>query len=159
MTITDLKTAYNVLCDLDYPVPQELLVHMAQRIRATEMHNAERRVSRMTEEQLIRLANKQRRILRIYTADGRMIQRASAELTFREAIRELSPDELAQLGLRVGRKQVILRDETQARRRIHGYYFLQPGYFLLSGTRAVDKYDILRRIDAQLRLNWEIELI
>lgn len=159
MTLTDLKTTYNVLCELDYPVPTDLLVHLAERIRATEARNAERKLARMTEEQLIRLSSKPKRRLKIYTADGRMIQKDTAEATFREAIRELDAEILAEMDLRIGRKQLILRDETLARKRISGYVFLRPGYFLIASSTSAAKYDVLRKIDAQLQLNWDIELV
>lgn len=159
MTLTDLKTTYNVLCELDCRVPTDLLVHLAERIRATETRMSERKIARMTEEQLIRLSSKPKRRLRIYTADGRMIQKDTAEATFREAIREMDVEQLVDMNLRIGRKQLILRDETLARKRISGYVLLQPGYFLIASSTSAAKYDVLRKIDTQLQLNWDIELV
>lgn len=159
MKIRDLKTAYNVLCELDYDTPKDLLVHIAQLIRTTESRTTARRKARMTEEQLIHLENKQKRLLRIYLPDGRMIQKTSTEAVFREAVREIGVERMASLAMKMGRKDVIFYDETMARRRIRRYYFLQPGYFLVDGCTAAEKYDILTRADALLRLNWDIELV
>lgn len=36
MKLKDLKITYNTLCELDYPVPTELMVHMAEKIRSAE---------------------------------------------------------------------------------------------------------------------------
>lgn len=159
MKLKDIKIAYNVLCELDYAVPTELLVHIAEQVRSCESRMVERRLARMTEEQLIHLENKQKRILRIYLPDGRMIQKPSSEDTFRQAIREIGPERIAALGLRVGRKELILTDATMRRKRIRNRYFLQPGYFLLDGCTAMEKYRVLTAIDDLLRLNWEIKLV
>jgi len=157
--IKDLKIAYNVLSELDYPVPKDLLVDIAQKIRIQETNTMQRRIARMSEEQLIRLDNKQKRTIKIYLPDGRMIQKANSVLTFREAIKEIGAEKIAPLHLKAGHKEVILTDTTQKRRRIKHYYFLQPGYFLLDTTNPTDRYTILTQIDEFLRLNWEIEFI
>lgn len=159
MKLKDLKITYNVLCELDCEVPNEILVHIAERVRTEESRALERRKARMTEEQLIHLENKQKRILRIYLPDGRMIQKPHSDDTFREAIREAGAQSVAQLGLRIGRKDVVLYDATLSRRRIRNRYFLEPGYFLVDGCTAVEKYGILCRIDECLHLNWDIELV
>lgn len=159
MKIKDLKIAYNVLCELDHPVPTELLVHLSQRIRAIETKSAKRKMERMTEEQLIHLAEKQKRTLRIYMPDGRLIQKPTSEATFREAIRTIGAEPVASLNLMQGRKPVIRLDETLLRRRYKHYFFLKPGYFLLDLPTAAERYAVLRTIDEHLQLNWEIELI
>lgn len=159
MKLKDLKIAYNVLCELDYEVPNSILVHIAECIRTTESRTAEQRKARMTEEQLIHLENKQKRILRIYLPDGRMIQKPKSEATFREAIREIGVECVAQLGLKTGRKDVVLYDATLRRRRIRNRYFMKPGYFLIDGLTAAEKYNILCCLDEQLHLNWDIELV
>lgn len=159
MKLKDLKITYNVLCDLDHPVPQDLLVYLAQQIRTTESTTAARKKARMTEEQLIHLENKQKRILRIYLPDGRMIQKTNSEATFREAIREIGPERVVPMALKVGTKDVVRYDDTMARRRIRKYYFLRPGYFLIEGCSAAEKYEILMRIDAYFQLNWDIEVV
>lgn len=160
MKIKDLKIAYNVLCELDYPVEEDLLVHLSQRIRATEIRSAERRLSRMTEEQLIHESERQKRILRIYTADGLLIQKPTSEATYRAAVQYfVNVEAAAALGLRLGRKDVIRRDETMKRRRYKHYFYLQPGFFLLDAPTAADRYAILRMMDERLHLNWEIELV
>lgn len=155
----DLKTTYNTLCDLDYPVPSDLLRHIAERIRTLDTRARERKLFRMTEEQLIRWDNKQKRVLRIYTPDGLLIQKDTAEESFRDAIRRIGPENVSTLGLRLGRKTVIRYDATLSRRRFKGYFYLCPGYFLIDGTKVADKHKILCQIDAMLQLNWEIELL
>lgn len=159
MKLKDLKIAYNVLCELDYDVPTPLLVHIAEKVHTSETQTAARRKARMTEEQLIRMENKQKRTLKIYLPDGRMIQKTSSEATFREAIREIGPENIYGLALRIGRKEVILHDATMTRKRIRNYHFLQPGYFLLEKCTASEKYEVLTRVDECLRLNWDIELL
>lgn len=160
MKIKDLKIAYNVLCELDYPVEEQLLVHLSQRIRAIETRTAERRLSRMSEEQLIHESEKQKRTIRIYTPDGRLIQKTTSEATYRAAVQQFVDVEAAsRLGLQLGRREVIRRDETMLRRRYKHYFYLQPGYFLLDAPTAADRYAILRLIDEGLHLNWEIELV
>lgn len=156
MKLKDLKTAYNVLCELDYPVPTELLLHLSTIIRDTETRTTERRIARMTEEQLIRMESKQKRTLVIYTADGRLIQKRTSELTFRAAIREIQPERIADMGLRLGRRPVIHYDETQLRRRISGYYYLCPGYFVIAKSTAAEKLRILQQIDQKLQLDWDV---
>lgn len=159
MKIKDLKIAYNVLCELDHPVPKELLVHLSQKIRSTETRSMERKMARMSEEQLIRFAEKQKRTLRIYLPDGRMIQKSTTEATYRAAIKELGPEKAVGLNLRWGRKEVIRYDETMQRKRYKNYFYVKPGYFLLDVASAADRYAILHAIDEQLQLNWEIELV
>jgi len=157
--IKDLKIAYNVLSELDYPVPKDLLVDIAQTIRTQETTTMQRRIARMSEEQLIRLDTKQKRTIKIYLPDGRMIQKSTSALTFREAIKEIGAEKIAPLRLMVGHKEVIRIDATQKRRRIKHYYFLQPGYFLLDKTNPAERYAILTQLDELLRLNWEIEFV
>ncbi len=159
MKIKDLKIAYNVLSELDHPVPTDLLVHVAQRIREQESATLQRRIARMTEEQLIWLDNKQKRILKIYLPDGRMIQKTNAKLTFREAIREVGVEQVADLDLRMGHRKVILYDDTMKRRRIKNYYFIQPGYFLLDNLVGAERLSLLSSMDQLLHLNWEIEWV
>lgn len=157
MRLTDLKKAYNVLCDLDYSVPQALLVHISDRIRTTEHRNVERRKSRMTEEQLIRWENRKMHAIRIILPDGRMIQRKNNQATFLEAIREIGPERIASLNLKIGRNPVILKDETQKRRYFRNHVFIKPGYFLVGKTTTMQKAAILRTLDDRLRLGLEIE--
>lgn len=159
MKIKDLKIAYNVLCELDHSVPTELLVHLSQKIRAIETRSMERKMARMSEEQLIHLAEKQKRTLRIYLPDGRLIQKSTSEATYREAVREIGPEAVVGLNLKLGRKDVIRRDETFSRRRYKHYFYLKPGYFLVDATTAAERFAILRSIDEQLHLDWEIELV
>lgn len=159
MTLKDLKTTYNTLSELDYPVPTELLVHLADRIRTQETTTRQRRLSRMTEEQLIRLESKQKRALRIYLPDGRMICKPSTLATYREAIREIGAERISPLHLKLGRKEVIRYDATLKRKRYHKHYFLQPGYFLYDAANTTERYTVLIRIDQLLHLDWEIELL
>lgn len=159
MKIKDLKIAYNVLSELDHPVPKDLLVDIAQKIRSQETATMQRRIARMTEEQLIQLDSKQKRTIKIYLPDGRMIQKSNSALTFREAIKEIGADKIVPLHLKNGRKDIIHTDATLKRRRIKHYYFLQPGYFLLDTINSTNRYTILTQIDELLRLNWEIEFI
>lgn len=157
MKLKDLKITYNILSELDHPVPTDLLVHLAEQIRNKETTTLQRRKARMTDEQLIRLENKQKRTLKIYLPDGRMIQKPTTLATYREAIREVGAERIAALGLRLGRKDVVRRDPTMARKRMYGHWFIQPGYFLRDAANTAERYDILYRIDELLQLNWDIE--
>jgi len=148
-----------VLSELEHPVPKDLLVYLADRIRTQEATTMQRRIARMTEEQLIRLDTKQKRILKIYLPDGRMIQKDNSGTTFRAAIQEIGAERVAPLRLKVNRKEIILWDVTKKRRRIKHYYFLQPGYFLFEHMNAAERFAILNTIDEALQLNWEIEFV
>lgn len=159
MKLKDLKIAYNVLCELDYPVPTELLVQLSQTIRTKETGSLERKMARMSDEQLIRYAEKQKRTLRIYLPDGRMIQKSTTEATYRAAFKEIEPEAAVRLNLRRGHRDVIRYDETMQRKRYKHYFYLKPGYFLLDVASAAERYAILQAIDEQLQLNWEIELV
>lgn len=157
MKLSDLKKTYNVLCDLDYPVPQALLTHIAGIIRTTERRNIERRKSRMTEEQLIRWEGRKRRTMRIILPDGRMIQRRNNQATFHSAIKEIGPERIVSLDLKVGRNPVIHTDETLKRKYIRNHIFIKPGYFLIGKTTTVQKVAILNAIDTLLKIGLEIE--
>lgn len=113
----------------------------------------------MTEEQLIHQEEKQKRTIRIYMPDGRLIQKPTSEATFREAIRTIGPEPIAELNLMHGRNPVIRRDATLQRRRFKHYFFMQPGYFLLDLSTTAERYAVLRAIDERLHLDWEIELL
>lgn len=159
MKIKDLKITYNTLCELDYPVDEQLLKHLSQQIRTTESRQYARKLSKMTEEQLIHETERKKRTLRIYTADGRLIQKPKSEATYRTAIQHYTDvASVAALGLRMGHKEVIRRDTTMLRKRLKNYFYLQPGFFLLDVTSTAERYSILKLIDERLHLNWEVEL-
>lgn len=160
MKIKDLKITYNTLCELDYPVDEQLLKHLSQQIRTIESRQYAHKLSKMTEEQLIHEYERHKRTLRIYTEDGRLIQKTKSEATYRAAIKHYTDIEsVAKLGLYVGRSEVIRRDETMQRKRYKNYYLLKPGYFLLDVNSTAERYTILKLIDERLHLNWEVELV
>lgn len=159
MKLKDLKITYNTLCELDSPVPKELLVSIAERVRDMETRALERKKARMTEEQLIHLSEKQKRVLRIYLPDGRMVQKPTSQAAYRAAVREIEPERMAALRLSWRRKELIRYDASLARRRYTHYYFLKPGYFVLDPSTTAERFAILQSLDKALHLNWDIELV
>lgn len=159
MKLRDLKITYNTLTELDYEVPKVLLVHIADLIRETEGRMLERKMSRMSEEDLIAMQSRQRRTLRINTPDGRIIQKRVNEATFRAAMAELDAEEVSALGLVIGRKPVVIFDLSMKRQRLKGYAFLKPGYFVIAKSATEEKIRVLSDIDTALELDWDIELL
>jgi len=159
MKLKDLKITYNTLTELEHPVPKELIVHIASLIREVEGRNLERKLNRMSEEELIALESRQRRTLRINTPDGRIIQKKVNEATFRTAMAELDAENVSALGLTIGRKPLVVFDATMKRQRIKGYAFLKPGFFVISKSTAEEKFRALNDIDTALELDWDIDLV
>ena len=156
MKLKDLKIAYNVLAELDYDVPNDLLVLLADTIRDKEQRQNERRLSRMTEEDLIKHQNKQKRKLRINTIDGRLIHKRTNEETFRSAFAELDMERVVAMNLQLRGKPPIVEDITNKRKRQRGYALIKPGYFVLAKSSGEEKLRILGLIDEELQLNWDI---
>lgn len=158
MTTKELKIAYNVLTEIDYDVPADLLVLLADSIRVNEEKAHVRRISRMTEEDLIRLQNKPQRTLRINTPDGLLFHKRTNEETFRAAIRSLSAKQVHELGLRLRTKEWVVKDSTGKRQRLKGYVPLEAGYFLLAKSTIKEKQRMLAIVDNALQLDWDIQL-
>ena len=150
MKLKDLKIAYNVLAELDYDVPNDLLVLLADTIRDKEQRQNERRLSRMTEEDLIKHK------LRINTIDGRLIHKRTNEETFRSAFAELDMERVVAMNLQLRGKPLIVEDITNKRKRQRGYALIKPGYFVLAKSSGEEKLRILGLIDEELQLNWDI---
>lgn len=159
MKLKDLKTTYNTLTELTFDVPAELLVHIANLIRQKESLSLERRMNRMSEEELIQMQERQRRTLRINTPDGRIIQKKVNEATFRAAMAELDAESVSALGLTIGRKPAVLFDASMKRQRIKGYTLVKPGLFVVSKSTSEEKLRVMVDIDSALELDWDIELV
>lgn len=159
MKLRDLKIAYNILAELDYDVPNELLVLIVDIIRDKEQQQNARRLSKMTEEDLIRHQNKQKRKLRINIIDGRIIHKRTNEETFRAAFKEFNLDRVVAMNIHLRGKKLILVDSTKKRKRLKGYVLIKPGYFVLAKSTGEEKIKTLNMIDETLQLNWEIETL
>jgi len=152
--IKDLRTTYNVLEELDVSVPREILVHIADRIRQKEIEQYERKMNRLSDDELIKLESKKKRTLRINTPDGRLFQKNTNEETFRAIMLEPDLKQVLEMMLRIKSKPLLLFDLS--RKRIKGYVPLKDGYFLIAKSTASEKIKVLTQIDEQQRLNWEI---
>lgn len=157
MKLKDLKTTYNTLEELDFNVPEELYLHLAEKIRNMEANKLERKMSKLSEEDLIEFENKPRRTLKIYTFEGKLIQKRTNEATFRRAMAELDGEKVASLHLKIGRKDLVIYDVTKKRLRLKGYACISPGYFVLAKSTIEEKVMKLLEIDKKLKLNWDIE--
>jgi len=154
-TLKDLRTAYRVLTHIDADVPQELLIYLAEQIKATEKHRLTNKIARMSEEDLIRFQDAPRRRLRINLPDGRIIQEKTNELTFYAALREADPAKILSLGIQV-RGKALIAGFPPERKQFNGHKFLTPGYFVIRGVKPDERLEILTRIDESLQLNWTI---
>ena len=155
--LKDLKTANQVLLRLDYPVPTELKAHISSLIRSEEESLKERRMERMTDEQLLRLDERHRTKLRVTTSDGRIIQSRLNVETFMLALKESGADHLTFDGMRVRSRQVAIYNPS--RQRISGYLPLNEGLFIFRGFSACEMQSVLLHIDQQLQLDWTIEVL
>lgn len=157
-TLKDLRTTYRVLSHLDVEVPQPLMVALAERIKATEKRRLTNRISRMTEEDLIRFQDTPRRRLRINLPDGRIVQEKTNEATFYTALKEADPARILQLNLAV-RRHPLMVGLNPERKLLPGHRLVAPGIFVYRGIKPEERLEILRLIDQRLELNWTIVLI
>lgn len=157
-TLKDLRTTYRVLTKLDKHVPQELLVDIADLIKAEEKSRTYRKIARMSEEDLIHYQAVPKRRLRINLPDGRIIQEKTNENTFYNALREISFDQLLSLDLRVKDVPVFVGFKENRKQLTH-YKMLRESCFVFRKIKAEDRLPLLKKIDERLQLNWDIELI
>lgn len=158
INLKDLRTTYRVLSRIDEPVPHELMVALAKRIRNEEKSRAYRKIARMSEEELIQYQASPKRRLRINLSDGRIIQEKTNEATFYNALREIDFSSLLALGLRQKASPIFV-GFTSKRLQLNGYKLLHESCFVLRSIKPADRIMLLRRIDEELRLNWDIELL
>lgn len=157
-TLKDLRTTYRVLQKLDYDVPPQLLITLADKIKAEEKSRQYRKIARMSEEDLIRYQSVPKRKLRINLPDGRIIQEKTNENTFYTALKELDFKEVLALGLKRKTTPLFVGFD-QPRKQLVGHKMLHEGCFVLRSIKPEERYSLLQKIDEELRLNWEILLM
>lgn len=157
-TLKDLRTTYRVLSKIDEKVPQQLLISLAERIKAEEKSREYRKIAKMSEEDLIHYQAMQKRRLRVNLPDGRIIQEKTNENTFYAALRELVfPDVLALNLHRKGKPLFVGFDKP--RKQLVGHKYLHDGCFVVRSLKSDERLNLLQRLDEALQLNWEIELM
>lgn len=157
-TLKDLRTTYRVLQKLDYDVPPQLLITLADKIKAEEKSRQYRKIAKMSEEDLIRYQSAPKRKLRINLPDGRIIQEKTNESTFYTALKELDFKEVLALGLKRKTTPLFVGFD-QPRKQLVGHKMLHDGCFVLRSIKPEERYSLLQKIDEELRLNWEILLM
>ena len=157
-TLKDLRTTYRVLQKLDYDVPPQLLITLADKIKAEEKSRQYRKMAKMSEEDLIRYQSAPKRKLRINLPDGRIIQEKTNESTFYTALKELDFKEVLALGLKRKTTPLFVGFD-QPRKQLVGHKMLHEGCFVLRSIKPEERYSLLQKIDEELRLNWEILLM
>lgn len=157
-TLKDLRTTYRVLQKLDYDVPPQLLITLADKIKAEEKSRQYRKIAKMSEEDLIRYQSAPKRKLRINLPDGRIIQEKTNESTFYTALKELDFKEVLALGLKRKNTPLFVGFD-QPRKQLVGHKMLHEGCFVLRCIKPEERYSLLQKIDEELRLNWEILLM
>lgn len=158
LTLKELRTTYRVLSKIDEPVPQRLLVALADRIKAEEKSQQYRKLARMSEEDLIRYQSSPRRRLRINLSDGRIIQEKTNEGTFYSALREMDFARVLALDLWQKDKPLFVGFSTP-RKQVTGYKMLHESCFVLRGIKPTDRIKLLQRLDEALQLHWDIVLM
>lgn len=157
-TLKDLRTTYRVLEKLDYPVPPELLVTLADKIKAEEKSRHYRKLAKMSEEDLIRYQSAPKRRIRINLPDGRIIQEKTNEDTFYTALRELDFAAVLSLGL-TRRGTPIFVGFSTPRRQLNGHKMLHESHFVQRISKPDERLNLLYHLDNELQLNWEILLL
>lgn len=157
-TLKDLRVTYRVLEKLEENVPQQLLIALAERIKAEEKSRHYRKIARMSEEDLIRYQAAPKRRLRINLPDGRIIQEKTNENTFYSALRELDFASVLHLDLRQKNKPIFVGFK-EPRKLLTGHKMLHEGCFVLRNIKPDERLKLLHKIDESLQLNWEIELM
>ncbi len=157
-TLKDLRTTYRVLSKLDEPVPQKLLVALAEKIKAEEKSRDYRKLARMTEEDLIRYQAVPKRRLRIDLPDGRIIQEKTNEATFLLALKEMDFQDVLAQGLN-RRGTPLFVGFAKPRKQLNGHKMLHEGCFVLRNIKPDERIKILQHLDEALQLGWEIKLV
>lgn len=157
-TLKDLKTAHRVLTMLEYPVPSDLMLYLSSQITEIEDTKKQRRIERMSEEELIAMDERQPCHLRVTLRDGSFIQMRTNIQTFEQVIKEIDWNK-ANENLKIGSKNVFYFDPSEKQRRVKKYVFVKPGYFVLGGVSANRMKEILEKIDESMEMGWDIELI
>lgn len=157
-TLKDLRTTYRVLTHLDEAVPQQLIISLADRIKAEEKSRQYRKIARMSEEDLIRYQATPKRRLRINLPCGRIVQEKTNEATFYAALREIDFQQILQLDLKQKGKPLFV-GFAQPRKVLVGHKQLHESCFVRRGIKADERLRLLQRLDEALQLNWEILLI
>ena len=114
--LKDLKTTLRVLGKLDTEVPKEILIEISQKILSKEAAREERRMKRMSEEELVRHEKRTRRILRVNTFDGRILQEKTNEATFLLALQEAGMDQLEAIDHLILRHNPLFIHDSSGRR-------------------------------------------
>lgn len=157
-TLKDLRTTYRVLSRLDAPVPQPLLVALADLIKAEEKSRQYRKIARMTEEELITYQATPKRRIRINLPDGRIIQERTNEATFHTALREVPFAQLLSLDIAVKGHPLFVGFD-KPRLQFNGHKMLHESCFVWRGLKPEQRLPLLERIDQSLHLSWEILLV
>lgn len=157
-TLKDLRTTYRVLQKLDYDVPPQLLITLADKIKAEEKSRQYRKIAKMSEEDLIRYQATPKHRLRINLPDGRIIQEKTNESTFYSALKEIDFKEVLALGLKRKTTPLFVGFD-QPRKQLVGHKMLHEGCFVLRNIKPEERLSLLQKIDEELRLNWEILLM
>lgn len=157
-TLKDLRTTYRVLSKFDEPVPQSLLVALADKIKAEEKSRTYRKIARMTEEDLIRFQATPKRRLRINLPDGRIIQEKKNENTFFLALKEIDFNDLLSQHI-ILRGMPLFVGFKEKRKQLTHYKMLKESCFVLRSVKPEERMSLLKKLDEALQLNWDIELI
>lgn len=157
-SVRDFKKVLTLLDVLETEVPKAVTDEIISLIHAKEQQKEQRKLSRMTEEDLAHYQNKRRSKLRVVTSDGYLIEHKSNDDTMKDAIERIGLDRVQYIEYMVKRKPLFYVDVTESRKRVKGYTFLRPGLFLLKHTTAMQKLEILQYLDETFQLDWDIEL-
>lgn len=158
-TLKDLRTTLNVLTSLDIDVSDEVLVEISDRIREREKQTQLRRINRMSEEDLIAYANRQRTKLRVTLPDGRLLLAKNNGATFLMALSEIGGDKLLAADYKIRRNPLVIQDPSARRRRFKHYVPLEEGIYIYLKTTAAEKKQILNYLDELYELQWEVEIV
>lgn len=157
-TLKDLRTTYRILSKIDFPVPQELLVTLANKIKEEEKSRTYRKIARMSEEDLIRYQSLHKRHLRINLPCGRIIEEKINENTFYSALKEIDFAQILTLNIQCKGKPCFVGFK-EPRKQLNGYKMLRESCFVLRGIKPDERLKLLHRLDEALQLNWDIELL
>ncbi len=156
--IKDLRTTLHVLDFFGNLAPDELKVEISKCIRQAEDTKTEKRMSRLSDDELYKYENRKKTTLRINLSDGRLIQRKTNDQTFDAALLEIGLERLATTSFFIKNHPLVLHDATLQRRRCTGYRYLAPGLFVYKKTTVFEKQNALLHYDECLCLDWDIEI-
>lgn len=157
-TLKDLRTTYRVLSKIDADVPSQLLVTLADMIKAEEKSRQYRKIAKMSEEDLIRYQATPKHRLRINLPNGKIIQEKTNEDTFYTALREVDFTLILSLHMKRKNKPLFVGFPTP-RKLLTGHKMLHESCFVQRNIKSDERLKILQRIDEVLQLNWEIILV